>query len=326
MEECFKCGISEQNAKLHNAISGEGIVKVCDRCSIDGDVPVLRRKEVSLEKADKTAPVGGLIREREKAFEQMKSGKKGHSIRNADFSLRDLVEQNYRKNVDDTRTWPGVTRNFNWVIMRARRNKGFGQKQLADMMGEPEIAVRMAERGVLPKEYVPFIRKVERALQIELMGNHPFRLEEHKKMLDFKSTSPNNITIKDLRDATRKKQVETIKSPEIISKEAREAQELLDEPENLSEPSQKKDSSPGFFKKLFSRKEKSLESEGIEKSDSFEDDQNKDTRKPISSTNSQSKDAGKFTSSTNSQSKETVKLDSTTPGRTKSVPKYRWQH
>ena len=311
MEECFRCGISEQNAKLHNAISDKGIVKVCQRCSIDGDLPVLRKKETSLEIADKTAPVGGLIKEREKAFEHMRAGKKSSVMNRQDFTLRDLVEKNYKENADTERkSWPGVIRNFNWVIMRARRNKGFGQKPLAESIGEPEVAIRMAERGVLPKEYVPFLRKLEKVLEVNLMDDHPFMLEEHKKMLDFRDTSSNRMTISDVKSMAKRKEIEMIKSQGILAKEKadKEAQDLLDEPDKLE---YEKKRSSGFFKNIFSKKEKTPEVEEIENSDSSVEDQSEKTLKS--------------TSFSGSQNKEMPKSDSATPGRTRPVPKYRWQ-
>lgn len=341
MEECFKCGISEERSKLHDAISGEGIVKICERCTLDGDVPFFRRKETSLASADRTAPVGGLIKEREKAFERIRS-KKSPAIRSSDFSLRDLVEQNYRKNVDEERkSWPGMIRNFNWILLRARRNKGFGQKHLAEAIGEPEIAIRMAERGILPKEYVPFIRKVEKILEIELMDAHPFRLEEHKRMLDFKDTPSNKMTIGELRALAKKKEVETIKSQGILAKERieqeKEEQKLLDGETDAGEATEyEKEKSSGFFKRIFSKKKSSSEETGEGGDfDSSEDGEIKDMSRYTSSTSSQSKEAPKSTLSSAGRSKETPKLssqskdgfksDSPTPGRTKLVPKYRWQ-
>jgi len=267
MEECFKCRISDQNAKLHSAISEEGIVRVCERCSIDGNFPVLRKEETSLEKADKTAPIGGFIKEREKAFENMKAGRKNPPLSNQDFTLRDLVEKNYKANVDaEKKSFPGAIRNFNWVIMRARRNKGLGQKSLAESIGEPEIAIRMAERGLLPKEYVPFLRKLEKVLDVNLMDKHPFRLEEHTKMLDFKNTPSNRMTVEDLRSIAKKKEIEIIKSKELLAKEkiAKETQELLDEEEpekGVSLDNSDKEESPGFFEKLFSKKKVESEDE-----------------------------------------------------------------
>ena len=338
MEECFKCGISEQNAKLHSAISDKGIVKVCQRCSVDGDLPVFRKKETSLEIADRTAPVGGLLKEREKAFESMKAGRKNPAMSRQDVNLRELVDNNYKQNIETgKKAWPGVIRNFNWVIMRARRNKGFGQKPLAEAIGEPEVSIRMAESGVLPKEYVPFLRKLEKVLEVNLMDDHPFRLEEHKKMLDFKDTSSNRMTISDVKSMAKRKEIEMIKSQGILAKEReiQEAQELLDEPEKVEEKKEK----PSFFKNIFSKKEKAPEVEEIEDSDSSIGEQSKSVFKFTSSTSSQSKDLGKFTSSvtsqskdagkstssTSSQNKELFRSDSPTPGRTKSVPKYRWQ-
>jgi ribosome-binding protein aMBF1 (putative translation factor) len=311
MEECFKCGVSEQNAKLHNAISDKGIVKVCQRCSSGSDLPILVRKDTSLDKADKTAPVGGLIKEREKAFEAMKASRKSPAMERQDFTLRDLVEKNYKESLDsEKKSWPGAIRNFNWIIMRARRNKGLGQKELAESIGEPEIAIRMAERGTLPKEHVPFLRKLERVLDVNLMDEHPFMLEEHKRMLDFKDTSSNRMTISDVRDMTRKKEVEIIKSKELLEREkvAQEAQQLLDEPEKVEE---KRVQSSGFFMKFFSKKEKNPSIGGVEDSNSSVENQGESNLK--------------LTSSSIVQDKEMPKLNSIPSGRTKPVPKYRWQ-
>lgn len=334
MEECFKCGISDQKAKLYDAISGKGLVKVCQRCSVDGDFPVIKRKDPSLDNADKTAPVGGLIKEREKAFEQIKAGRKNPSVRSQDFSLRDLVDQNYRKNIDaERKAWEGVIRNFNWVIMRARRNNNLGQRQLGEMIGEPEVAIRMAEGGVLPKEYVPFLRKLEKVLEINLMENHPFRLEEHQRMLNFKRGSSSKLTISDIRDTPKKREVETIKSSGILSKERMEKeareQKLLDGDFEYEAPVKEEESyeekkSMGFFKRIFSRKDKAPETNEGGDSESSVDSLKEDTSKSTLVSN-QPKEMPKQVSSTRSSSENPFRADSPTPGRTRAVGKYRWQ-
>jgi ribosome-binding protein aMBF1 (putative translation factor) len=343
MEECFKCGISEDKAKLYDAISEKGLVKVCQRCSADGDLPIIKRKDSSLNRADKTAPVGGLIKEREKAFEQIKAGRK--SIRGPEFSLRDLVEENYRKNIDsEKKSWPGVIRNFNWIILRARRNKGLGQKQLAEMIGEPEIAVRMVERGVLPKEYVPLIRKLEGLLEIDLMENNPFRLEEHQRMLNFKSNVPSKVNFVGIRNS-KKREIEMIKSKELLQKEKMEKeareQRLLEELEAEEEPIGKLDCG-GFFKRFFSRKKQEssnqeeiesqeeihaspIQSKEVQESSSRSYSQTRDENRSSSLSLNQTKETSKPVHSNSVLSKEPVKVGALPPGRTKPVAKYRWQ-
>jgi hypothetical protein len=185
----------------------------------------------------------------------------------------------------------------------------------------------MAERGTLPKEYVPFIRKLERVLEVNLMENNPFRLEEHKKMLNLREIPPKEVTVGDLRGMSRKKEIEMIKSKELLAKEqaereAKEAQELLDEPEKVE---YEKKRSFNFFKNIFSKKKDLSELEKEESADFSVENQIKEDSKLSLATRSQSKDALKSTSSTSSQSKDGFKSDSPTPGRTKPVPKYRWQ-
>lgn len=252
MEECFRCGVSDQNETLHDAISEDGVVKVCSKCARGSDFPVVKKKDLSLDIADKVAPIGGLIKEREKVFEQIKSSRRAPVPSKQDVSLRALVEKNYKQDVNlERKSWPGVVRNFNWIILRARRNVGLGQRELAEKIGEPEIAIRMAERGTLPKEYVPFLRKLEGALRIELMENHPFRLEEHKRMLNFKENSLSNLKISDLKKISVEREVETIPANKIVTKESIE--KPFDSSEEASQDEEAKKESSGFFKKFFSK-------------------------------------------------------------------------
>ena len=46
MDECFKCGITADKTLLMDAISNEGIVKICRKCSFDEDLPIIRKPSV----------------------------------------------------------------------------------------------------------------------------------------------------------------------------------------------------------------------------------------------------------------------------------------
>ena len=45
------------------------------------------------------------------------------------------------------------------------------QKQLAETIGEPEASIKLVERGILPDNYLPFIRKLQTCLGVTLFNN-----------------------------------------------------------------------------------------------------------------------------------------------------------
>ena len=42
MANCFKCGISSEAVTLYDAISKDGLVKVCGNCNIKENLPLIR--------------------------------------------------------------------------------------------------------------------------------------------------------------------------------------------------------------------------------------------------------------------------------------------
>ena len=43
MNNCFKCGISDEKSMLYDAISDEGIIKVCRKCSFEENLPLIKK-------------------------------------------------------------------------------------------------------------------------------------------------------------------------------------------------------------------------------------------------------------------------------------------
>ena len=43
METCFRCGISSERTILYDAISSEGLVKICSNCNIRENFPILKK-------------------------------------------------------------------------------------------------------------------------------------------------------------------------------------------------------------------------------------------------------------------------------------------
>jgi DNA-binding XRE family transcriptional regulator len=49
-----------------------------------------------------------------------------------------------------------LIKNFNWEVLRVRRQLKLTQMKLGTAVGESELTIRMLERGVVPDEYIIF--------------------------------------------------------------------------------------------------------------------------------------------------------------------------
>ena len=58
MTECFRCGAFGEDVRLSDAISKEGIVKICDNCLKEDGLPLLKRPTTyQLEEAEQPSSV-----------------------------------------------------------------------------------------------------------------------------------------------------------------------------------------------------------------------------------------------------------------------------
>ena len=79
------------------------------------------------------------------------------------------VDENFKKVISlETAPPESLVRNFHWIIMRTRKSRHITQKQLGEAISEPEIAIKMAEKGILPEFNSKFIEKLENYLKINL--------------------------------------------------------------------------------------------------------------------------------------------------------------
>lgn len=237
MERCFRCGISSERVPLYDAISDKEIVKICESCSIREHMPVIKRVEYS-EKPEKMPTV----RERLSYMSGINPKEKERITKSneEDKKLRELANKRYKEEIASSNAKPdtagegGLVRNFHWIIMRARRSRHMTQKQLADMISEPEEAIKMAERGVLPRERERLVKKIETVLKIRISSlpevpkvlPEPTPTEEipeetEDEDFDLKSKE-NKWTIMDLIRFGRKKK----KKPEEEDAENPETEEL----------------------------------------------------------------------------------------------------
>lgn len=174
METCFKCGTSSENTLLYDAISKEGLVKICARCNVRENLPLLK----------KTGPIAG--EKRQTVYERMTkiSGynpqeteihKKQNEAKKQNEEIKSIIDKNFREELYSSNTKKDIsgesnlTRNFHWEILKARRARHMTQQQLADILGESELAIRMAERGILPRERERLVKKIESYLGIKIM-------------------------------------------------------------------------------------------------------------------------------------------------------------
>ncbi len=208
MNGCIKCGASEDMAIIYDAISEEGIVKICKDCALKESIPIIRnvKKRDEKEKSvyDRLSKIAGLNPEEHKR----KFIENNSNLDNQETSLREVVEKNFKQQVEKTsRDYPklkeivaeekfDLIEHYNWKILKARRARKISYKELAKEINEPEPVVRLAERGILPNSYQSLIRKIETALGINLLKQP----QTENKEVTFDPATTKRITISELKE------------------------------------------------------------------------------------------------------------------------------
>lgn len=175
--ECFICGIKGERATLFSAIISEGVVPICEDCSIKENIPVIKRvgqiREAERNQTvyERLSIMAGLdpVGHKEKIKREEQLGlKMPEQRRRVEKKSSQLSFPNLKQIKPQFEE--GLIRNYHWTVFNARRAMRLTQKQLADEIGEPEASVKLVERGILPDNYVPFIRKLQTYLGIELFN------------------------------------------------------------------------------------------------------------------------------------------------------------
>ncbi len=226
MDECFNCGAPASRVRLFDAISDEGVVKICERCSREEHIPIVRRPTTfQLKEAD-----------RKQSFYERASLASGKSFekdapekKEQEMTLREIVDRNYEQRISkDTAPRPEMINNFHWIIMRARRMKKLTQEQLAKEISESEAAIKMAEKGILPEDDYRLVNKLESYLGIRIIRPE-FAKEinppQIPRRLSFDMDEAKELTIADLQEMRKKRE----------SGEIEVEQEEIEPPEDLEE-------------------------------------------------------------------------------------------
>jgi len=200
MEECFNCGALINRVRLFDAISDEGLIKICEKCSREEHIPIIRRPTTfQLKEAERKQT----FYERaslslNKPFERETPEKKEQEV-----TLREIVDRNYERRMPKkVGPRPEMIDNFHWIVMRARRMKKLTQAQLAKQIAESEAAIKMAEQGILPEDDHRLVNKLENYLGIKIIRPEfakAINPPSFPKRLGFGMDEAKILTIDDLR-------------------------------------------------------------------------------------------------------------------------------
>ncbi len=103
--ECSNCGISGDRVRLFDAVSGMGIVKLCEKCSSDSGFPVIRKPAVfQLKESEKKSSVYERL-SRSAGIEPRKEPEKKDK---EEELLKEVVDKNYEQKIQEQKSQLGI--------------------------------------------------------------------------------------------------------------------------------------------------------------------------------------------------------------------------
>lgn len=211
MDECFKCGISDKDAILFDAICNEGIKKICKNCLENEELPIIKKPtESQIEKSKEKN--SSSVYERLSKINKIKENSKIDTNITSDRSLRSLCKQENREISEIPKE---LVEHFHWIIMRKRRSKKITHKYLSEKTKIPEQTLISIEKGEIPENYLEIISKLEKELDAILIKQE-FRDKINKKLpyMPENKNDYDELTISDLREMKRKKEEDLIEKQE----------------------------------------------------------------------------------------------------------------
>lgn len=239
MVECFKCGKSDEEIKIFDGISSGEIVKVCEACADNEEMPLIRKPTTAqLKESEKKYTVKERLR-RMAGLTQEKEEIKRLAKKITDVTLDDLWRKKKQKEREE-KIQAGIAKplalidNFHWHVFMARRKRKLTKKQLAQEIGESEAAIKMIESRELPEDALILINKLEQFLNIKLKKRQPVEevksLSEEKKAREKREAREKKLDTSKSKDfdSARKSMISDI--PEKIDIKLEEAEEKKKEP------------------------------------------------------------------------------------------------
>ena len=177
MEFCIRCKKSEEEVRLFDGIYITEPVKICERCSLLAQVPIIKRPTPEqLKESEKPFGV------RQRLTRIMGISPENKKEKSLVEELREIEKVEQIKPTQDDLVFKLVD-NFKWIIQTQRRRKGVTVKQLAEQTGESESAILMLEKGIVPSKSLDLIIKIEQALNINIIKKDLLeKIEEQKKI------------------------------------------------------------------------------------------------------------------------------------------------
>jgi ribosome-binding protein aMBF1 (putative translation factor) len=166
MEKCVRCGISEEELRLFDGIYVNEVVKICERCALLSDVPLIKRPSAEqLKESEKSWKVRERLGRMAKVEVQTERAKIENSIRLNDIeNIKPKGNEKIEANLVD---------NYHWVLMVSRRKRGLTVKQLAEAIGESESAIKFLEKKIIPEESLELLRKLEQFYNVRIFKKKP---------------------------------------------------------------------------------------------------------------------------------------------------------
>jgi len=156
-EKCAVCGVVSGASEIVDAIDGHEIIKACTRCAEKSKFPIIRKPtQEQINRANRFYGVRDRLMVDRPELKVRKETPE-------DKDLKRVIAENAKM-----QTYDELIDNFHWHIQQGRRMKKISQKQLAEMIAEPEVVVSMAEQGKLPEDYSRVISKFEQFLKVKL--------------------------------------------------------------------------------------------------------------------------------------------------------------
>ena len=169
--ECFKCGISDSRALLYEIISLKGVKRICRKCLAEENLPILNKpKSFQIKENEFRAPTVYERLSKSSGFNLEKRPEPSIELQKKEKELKLISDSNYESSAQKKNiSLDKFVDNFHWVIMRARRSKKLTQEQLGKELGESEMAIKLAEKGIIAEGNTTLIEKFEAYLKIKIV-------------------------------------------------------------------------------------------------------------------------------------------------------------
>jgi ribosome-binding protein aMBF1 (putative translation factor) len=201
MERCIRCKRTEEEVELLDGIYAGGSAKVCERCSLIDNIPVLKTPTIEqLKYSERTESIKSRMM-RLAGIKPPEKKKKTLAEEIKRLEENPKIERSNQKPVM-------LVDNFHWIVLYMRRKRKITAKQLGEAIGESEITIKMVEQNKLSRDYLSLIKKLEQYFGVRLIRPDPRELI--LKENDFEKRK---------KEAEEREKVEEEKRKEVLKKE-----------------------------------------------------------------------------------------------------------